>query len=156
MTSTPKPRPLPLQLTLRGPVPGVAYALQKKDGSLVAPESASNQALSFVLVVDVLRTAEGFDFRGPFVHGPRGDRFLYVNSGRRAGQPFSGWDRRAKLKLGAIPAHLLEAAPAGAPHVVFATFAASGDDGGPFCATRPPEPPGWARKSSPPLADPEA
>ena len=51
------------------------------------------------------------DFRGPYVHGPRGDRFLYVVWGARSpGEDFERF-ARAKLMLGDIPAELLPTAP---------------------------------------------
>jgi len=39
------------------------------------------------------------NFLGPFVQGPRGGRFVYVNSGTLAGQADSCWTRRAKVGL---------------------------------------------------------
>ena len=75
---------------------------------------------------------EGPDWRGPFVHGRPGSRFLYL-CWLRGGEMF----RRAKLMLDAVPAQLWE--PSGHPGLrgrVRLTMA----DGSPTCAAvRPPD-----------------
>ena len=61
--------------------------------------------------VRAIRSDDGsFDFRGRFVHGPRGDRFLYLNwvNVRPDGSP--RLFRRAKLTLTEIDPGLLEQA----------------------------------------------
>jgi hypothetical protein len=70
------------------------------------------------------------DFRGPYVHGRRGERFLYLNwVDVGAGGTPTGF-RRAKLQLDAL------AGPAGA---VEAQLRLTDERGGPRCASvRPP------------------
>jgi len=46
------------------------------------------------------------DFRGPFVHGRRGDRFLYLSWGELAGDEFRMF-RRAKLHFADAPEEVL-------------------------------------------------
>jgi hypothetical protein len=68
------------------------------------------------------------DFRGPFVHGPRGERFLYLNWTAN-GVGF----RRAKIQLLTIPQELMTAA------VVEGRIGMTDEKGGPRCASvRPP------------------
>lgn len=49
-----------------------------------------------------IRTVDG-DFRGPAVHGKKGERFVYLTWGTVDGESFSMF-RRAKLMLGDLPA----------------------------------------------------
>jgi hypothetical protein len=49
-----------------------------------------------------IRTDDG-DFRGPAVHGKKGERFVYLTWGTVAGDSFSMF-RRAKLMLADLPA----------------------------------------------------
>jgi hypothetical protein len=48
--------------------------------------------------LDVVDTAAGTDFTGPAVHGPRGERFLYLTWGTYDGSKFEML-RRAKIML---------------------------------------------------------
>ena len=82
-------------------------------------------------------TADG-DFRGSYVQGRRGERFLYLTWGTvGAGGGFTMF-RRAKLMLAAVdPAVVAAAAEPG--QVLVATLSLTGGDGGPRCASvRPP------------------
>jgi hypothetical protein len=55
------------------------------------------------------RAADGaIDFRGPFVHGARGDRFLYLNWGTVAADGSFRIFRRAKISLSAVDPALVE------------------------------------------------
>jgi hypothetical protein len=57
------------------------------------------------------RGADGsVDFHGPFVHGPRGDRFLYLNWGTVADDGSFQLFRRAKLTLSDVEPSLVEQA----------------------------------------------
>lgn len=85
--------------------------------------------------VDV--TADG-DFRGPYVHGKRGERFLYLSWGTVDGAGGFTLFRRAKLMLAAVdPAVIAEANRPG--HRLDASLALTDGKGGPRCAAvRPP------------------
>ena len=77
-------------------------------------------------------------FRGPFVQGRRGDRFFYLSWGTVDAQGTFVMFRRAKLMLDAIDAAVASAA-AEPGHLLLATLALTGGDGGPRCAAlRPP------------------
>ncbi len=61
---------------------------------------------------------EGYDFKGRFVHGRKGDRFLYLSWGRaRNGEPFEMF-ARSKLKLSDIPIDLVGSAIANGSRLV--------------------------------------
>lgn len=94
----------------------------------------------FELTVDAAPRPEGdLDFRGPFVHGARGDRFLYLSWGTLgAGGEFTMF-RRAKIRFSEIPAALLEHALL-TGETLDAGLRLTGDRGGPLCAAvRPPQ-----------------
>src|SRR5687768_6853166 len=91
---------VPLRITVVDPPAGVLFALQRGKAELVTPVMASGDNLSFSFEVRVGdREDEMPNFLGPFVQGPRGGRFVYVNSGTLAGQAHSCWTRRAKVGL---------------------------------------------------------
>jgi len=58
---------------------------------------------AFEFEVDVLSSPDGsWDFRGPYVHGKRGERFVYLTWGEVRDGTFSMF-RRAKLMLDDVP-----------------------------------------------------
>lgn len=64
---------------------------------------------SWRIDVRVVREPDGpLDFRGPFVHGERGDRFLYLSWGTVAPDGAFGLFRRAKLSLSEVDPSLVE------------------------------------------------
>lgn len=86
-----------------------------------------------------LSTKDGdVDFRGPFVHGRSGDRFVYLGWGTLGESGAFDMFRRAKLMLGAIEGAVIEAALQPG-HRLLGTLGLTGGDGGPRCAAvRPP------------------
>lgn len=87
--------------------------------------------------VTVRDLATGLDFGGPFVHGRRGDRFLYLSWGVVVGDGFTMF-RRAKLHFAdADPDTLASARRSGALHCRVRMTDACGN---PRCArVRPPD-----------------
>jgi hypothetical protein len=67
---------------------------------------------------------------GPFVQGPRRQRFVYLDIGTYAGQTDSCWSRRLKVPLDGIPPKLIAASG-----ILEGRVAGTGRDGGPSCAT---------------------
>ncbi len=66
---------------------------------------------SWTVDVRAVDTPDGLDLRGPAVHGPRGERFLYLTWGQVT--PTTGgfeMFRRAKLMVADIDADMLRAA----------------------------------------------
>lgn len=125
---------LRIRITVERPPAGVRFAVQRGKHELVEPSATSADHLSFDLPLRV--KDDGPDgapnFLGPFSQGPRGGRFVYVNSGTSAGQHDSCWTRRAKVALGGITWDLIETG-----RVLETRFAGTGRDGGPSCATVP-------------------
>lgn len=78
------------------------------------------------------------DFHGPYVHGRRGDRFLYLSWGAVGDDGTFAMFRRAKLMLDAIGAEAVAAANEPGQRLVGALALTDGR-GGPRCAAvRPP------------------
>ena len=81
------------------------------------------------------------DFRGPAVHGKKGDRFLYITWGDRVGGYFHGF-RRGKLMLDRIdPGVVAEAVEGG--RTLVATVSLTDEKGGPRCARYDPPAIAW-------------
>jgi Family of unknown function (DUF5990) len=133
----PAMREVAFQITVLNPPPGVTFRLQRGRSELVAPSRESATSISFAFTLRVESGAGGqLRLLGPFAQGPPAKRFVYVNSGRRAGQCESCWDRRAKVPLDGIDASLIERATA-ANAAIETQIAGIGCDGGPACATVP-------------------
>jgi hypothetical protein len=83
--------------------------------------------------VDVVTAADDeLDFRGPVVHGKRGERFIYLTWGDVGSDGSFAMFRRAKLMLGRIdPALVRSACEPGASLV--GTIHLTDDRGGPRC-----------------------
>ncbi len=130
---------VPLRITLLNPPPGVLFRLQSGRAELTAPVHEDACAISFDFEVRVADRDAGHPprFLGPFTQGPPTARFVYVNSGKHAGQPDSCWDRRAKIPLGGITWSLLEQVLAKKGAVLEVQIEGTGRDGGPACATVP-------------------
>lgn len=86
-----------------GPHGDVAVGVQvRKDVVDVVPGNSAGHTWR----IEATRTDDG-DWRGPAVHGKRGERFLYlVWLGRTAAEPAPVMFRRAKLQLDAVPSGL--------------------------------------------------
>lgn len=127
---------LPLRITVVNPPAGVVFALQRGKSEIETPAMASGNDLSFDFSVRVGAREDGSpNFLGPFVQGPRGGRFVYVNSGTSAGQADSGWTRRAKIGLKEIGWDLVDRVLAKPSCFLDAQIAGKAGDGGPACAT---------------------
>lgn len=135
---------LPLRITVLHPPAGVAFAVQKGRDELLPATRKTAEEMVFDLTVRVADpSAASPNFLGPFAQGKPDDRFVYVNSGKRAGQADSCWDRRAKVKLGTITREMVDAALRDPRAVLEARFEGAGRDGSPSCATVPLLDGGW-------------
>jgi hypothetical protein len=132
-----------LRVVLVRPPAGVRFRLQRGRHELVAPASATAEEIVCDLEVRAVAKPDGgVDFRGPFVQGKPGERFVYVCSGTSAGQPDSCWTRRMKVPLAGITREMADEAVRDG-RVLRARFAGTAGDGGPACATcRPLD--GWS------------
>ncbi len=130
---------LPLRIVLEAPTHDVVFALQRGKDELIAQTLSTGVDVAFNFTVNCLLIEDAPDFRGPFVQGPRGGRFVYINAGELAGQSGSPWRRRAKISLGGISASLIAAFNsvfnANPSQVLYARIAGKGKDGGPPAAS---------------------
>jgi hypothetical protein len=108
---------------------------------VVTPRPLSGDVMRVRAALEVVLTAGGVDFRGPWVHGRSGGRFLYLCWGYDAGMGFV-LQRRATLSLGVLdPAEMASAAPDAGLEGRLSLVDARGE---PVCAAvRPP----WIRWS---------
>lgn len=102
---------------------GISLGVQcKKEVEQVVPASAGKA------VFEIPVTVRENDFFGPYVHGPRGERFIYL-----VWADSEEMFRRAKIQLLDIPAALLK------KDIVVGRLSMTDKRGGPLCASvRPP------------------
>lgn len=128
---------IPCRVVVLSPPPGVTFRVQRGRSELLAPSTNSSTSITFDFTLRVGQNVDGqYRLLGPFAQGPPLARFVYVNSGKQAGQTDSCWDRRAKVHLCDIPAALIEQAMTSGG-VIETQIAGIGRDGGPACATVP-------------------
>jgi hypothetical protein len=128
-------RELKLRIIVESPPSGVEYALQKGSGSAYETEQrqrsqGKNLAFEFTPAVKDGVFDAMVALAGPFVQGPRGQRFVYLDIGTYAGQADSCWSRRLKVPLTGITMKMIQAGG-----VIEARVPGTGRDGGPNCAT---------------------
>ena len=119
---------------------GLSVGLQSGRHDVV-PGREVPDGLAFDVTIDVKRSDDGSpDFRGPLVHGPKGERFLYVTWGRLVGGHHEMF-RRLKLYLSP-----LERAQWSQPGLTWDEIdtgevelrvSGKGNDGTPACGTAP-------------------
>src|SRR5688572_4008541 len=125
-----------IAVTLVAPTAGVLFALQTKKRELEQVVESAGRDLTFHCTVTMIAGDDAPDFKGPHVNGPKGARFLYINSGEMAGQKGTCWSRRAKIHLAPLAAKL--GARRGEVEVS-TRFRGTAGDGGPACASVPVE-----------------
>lgn len=130
---------IPLRITVVGAPLGVAWALQSGRSDLIEPGERTEALIAFDVTVRVGEPRAGGQptFLGRVTQGPPTERFLYLNSGKRAGQVDSCWDRRAKVPLNGITQQLIESVGKQPGARLDAQIARTAADGGPACATVP-------------------
>jgi hypothetical protein len=140
----PIPQIVRCRITVVNPPAGVKFAMQRGRSELVAPSRSTADRISFDFTLRLgPPLPSGLpNFLGEFAQGTPADRFVYVNSGQRAGQ-HSCWNRRAKIKLAGIGIELLTKALALPDATLEAEIAGTARDGGPACATVPILGNGW-------------
>jgi hypothetical protein len=139
------PRTVRCRITVIDPPARVQFRMQRGRDGMEEPSRASADRISFDFVIRLgAPLPNGLpNFLGEFAQGTPADRFVYVNSGKRAGQPDSCWDRRAKVKLASIGSQLLQQALEVPGATLEAQIAGTAKDGGPACATVPILAQGW-------------
>ncbi len=132
---------------------GVDFALQKGKGSnyeTVQKQSSGSRELCFEFTARAISGARGEDpnLLGPFVQGPSGARFAYLDIGVAAGQIDSPWSRRLKIPLSGITADILSRVEKDPTLILETHVPGTAKDGGPNCATVKPFA-GWKLVKSP-------
>jgi hypothetical protein len=137
---------LRLRVTVEDPPPGVAIQVQRGRDGLLPPSRSSKTSISFDFTVRLgaPRVPGALRFLGEYAQGPAGGKFVYVNSGARAGQTDTCWDRRAKVSLESIAPSLVRRVQAGDGLVLEGRIAGTAKDGGPMCASVPLLGSGWS------------
>lgn len=129
-------------IILQAPVAGVQFALQKGSGNTyetVQTQQSAGSDLSFTFPAKVRTGKDGQpDFAGPFVQGPSGERFVYIDIGAMAGQPTSPWSRRLKVPLRGISWEMVQQVADDTQLVLETRVPGTGKDGTPNCATVKP------------------
>src|SRR5262249_28026099 len=136
-------RELRLRIVVVDPPAGVLFALRCGKDERVAPTLATGDDLTFDLTVRVRPEEDGPNLLGPFVQGPRGQRYLSLYSGTLAGQTDSCWTRGAKIGLQQITWDLIHLVDATPDAVLQARIGGKARDGGPACASVPLLDDGW-------------
>ena len=128
---------LTLRIILERPTAGVDFGLQKGRGSeyeTVQTQKSKGNDLRFECNVRVNRGRDDTpNFLGPFVQGPAGQRFIYVDIGTYAGQTETCWSRRLKIPLSGITWEMIDAAK-----TLETRVPGSAKDGSPACAAVKP------------------
>jgi hypothetical protein len=132
-----------VRISVESPPPGIAVAVQwGKTGAnfaceLIHAAQTSPDRVVFDLPVKVTTGADGAArLAGPAIHGPTGERFVYINWGICAGQANTDCARRAKIRLAGLTPAMIETALAEGRRLETA-IAGRAKDGGPACASVP-------------------
>jgi hypothetical protein len=123
----------------------VYLGIQKKSEVVNLVPGDSSQAL-FSFAVEIMSTQEGIDFRGPFVHGKKGDRFLYLSWGELKKEGGFSMFRRAKLRLSAIGPEDLEYALSSRSRLLECHLDLTDKNGGPICGSEASRKASWRAK----------
>jgi len=128
---------LKLRIILEQPPKGCDFGLQKGRGSvyeIVQTKRFTGKDLIFEFTVGVKPDGKASpDLAGPFVQGPAGERFVYIDIGTYAGQADSTWSRRLKVPLSGITTEMIQSSA-----VLETRVPGTARDGGPTCATVKP------------------
>jgi hypothetical protein len=122
----------------------VGVQIRKDPEQLIAADAEA--ARWEVDITVVAGPDESLDFKGPAVHGRRGDRFIYLTWGSIDAAGDFGVFRRAKLMLNRIDPELVRAADNGT-HQLAARVRLSDDHGTPRCARVDPPDITWSAGS---------
>jgi len=129
---------LKLRIVLEEPPAGVDFGLQKGRGGnyeTVQVQRSGSRDLFFEFALNATADEKGSrpKLLGPYVQGPPGNKFVYVDVGTFAGQKDSCWSRRLKIQLSGITSRLLERSANDVRLVLEARVPGKGKDGGPNC-----------------------
>lgn len=126
---------IPIRIRVLRSLAGVTMKVQRGKDELLPPSEVLAGAITFEFEISADLTMEAPNFLGKYAQGPKDQRFIYVNSGRYAGQAGTCWDRRAKISLMSITREQINAVLAKPGSFLLAEFEGVGRDGGPTCAS---------------------
>ena len=134
---------LTFRIVLEKPPTGIDFALQKGKGSsyeTTLKQRSGAGDLSFEFTARAAAGAKGAqpNLLGPFVQGPTGARFVYLDIGTAAGQMDSCWSRRLKVPLTGITAEMVKRIEKDPTLILETHVPGTSRDGGPSCATVKP------------------
>ena len=127
-----------LQIILVQPPPNILFGLQKGSGNsyeTVQKQTSASYDLLFTFPITI-KGDKGKDafpkFSGPFVQGPAGGKFVYIDIGTCAGQTDTMWSRRLKIPLTGITWELIDQLMAKPTLLLETNVPGTGKDGGPI------------------------
>jgi hypothetical protein len=133
-------------IVLESPPAGIEFGLQKGHGSsyeTIQKQRADHADIRFEFTATLTTSGDGKpDFKGPFVQGPTGGRFVYIDIGSYTGQSNSPWSGRLKVPLYGISLAMINDAQRDQQLIIATSVPGKGKDGRPNCATVKPFP-GW-------------
>ena len=133
---------LPIPIILQTPPAGVDYGVQKGSGNkyeTIEKQRSEGRDLQFNFSITVKNADPASpDFSGPFVQGPPGERFIYIDIGTAAGQFGTPWSRRLKIPLKDIQIEKADSLSVASGLIMVTSVPGTGKDGGPNCATVKP------------------
>ena len=133
-----------LEIVLKNPPSDVGFCLQKGRDELVDYVVSNGEDINFTFPVRVKLTENRSpNFLGEFTQGPVKERFVYICSGKRAGQKNTQWERRTKIHLSSMNLEQIKSALSTPAKKLKASYEATGKDGGPSCASVPLIGSGW-------------
>ena len=127
-----------LRIVIERPPSGIDYALQKGRGNpyeVVQKQRSGKKDLVFEFPVSI--SARNHSLTGPYVQGPAGAKFVYIDIGTYAGQKNTPWSRRMKVPLTGISSDAIRRV-SGSSWVLEARVPGTGKNGEPNCATIKP------------------
>ncbi len=132
-----------LRIVIEAPPAGIDYGLQKGRGNpyeTVQTQRSGNKDLVFEFAATGRENnkAAAPTLGGPFVQGPAGAKFVYIDIGTYAGQKNTPWSRRLKVPLTGITAAMIDRLSKDTKAVLEARVPGTGKNGEPNCATVKP------------------
>ena len=114
------------------------YGVQRGRGSAYEvdfPQTPDRGDVAFDFAITAVKGRDRRpDFRGDYIQGPVGRRFIYIDVGKYAGQQGTSWARRMIVRLDELTWPVIEKA-AKPGRRLEARLEGTGKDGGPACAT---------------------
>lgn len=92
--------------------PGAAFGLQDQAQHLQEGTATAEGSLNFTCSLTVVHRPrlDAPDYKGPYVQGKAGERFLYLSHGTLNADGRWTWIQRWKLMLASLPPELIESA----------------------------------------------